>query len=720
LALPLAAGVDLFLSLRSVGRAAGQVTHTYQVLAHADALLGDLRDAETGQRGFLLTGEPSYLRPYEAGRAQAAAALVALSQAVADNPTQRGRLPEIVSLTSGKLAELERTVALARSGDEEGAIEIVRTGEGMALMNRLRLELAGFAAEEQRLLGERRATLDTNERHGIVRALAMALGGALAALVGAIMLFRRGHRTEAQLVTATSKIRAQAALLKQTYDTAPVGLSLLDADLRHIAINERLAAINGRSVEDHIGKTTAEVAPQFGPAVEPIFQQVLQTGDPVIDIDLCMPGSTAAPAPRDYLGSCWPVKDADGYVTGVNVAILDVTERRAVERRLAESEARLRAVYDAVPVGIVTAEMPSGRITGGNAQVEAVTGHPVKMSEGVGDYGEWVSYHADGRRVQAHEYPMARMIHDGLEAAEAEVLWERGAERRWVRIYGRAIKSNDGRSLGGVVALIDIDDLKRAEERLAQQVALRTAELQTANEQLEAFAYTVSHDLRAPLRGMEGFARILLEDFTEALGSKGAHYAERIVAAAERMEGLIDDLLTYSRIQRAEMTLCAFDPTPIARAAAEDAKATTPTAMIEVQQLPAVVAEPTMLGHILGNLLTNAVKFHKPGASPCVRVRAEQRQDRVRLWVEDDGIGVAPEHQERIFNAFERLHGQEAYSGTGIGLAIVRAGAQRLGGDVGVVSEAGQGARFWLELPAASVETALTAEDADLEGIDHA
>jgi signal transduction histidine kinase len=246
-------------------------------------------------------------------------------------------------------------------------------------------------------------------------------------------------------------------------------------------------------------------------------------------------------------------------------------------------------------------------------------------------------------------------------------------------------------------------EVRRLNRDLEILVAERTADLETANKQLEAFAYTVSHDLRAPLRSMEGFARILLDDFAEVLGSRGKRHAERIVAAAQRMEALITDLLTFSRLQRAEIALRALDPTGIARSAADEARASAGMegAVIEISEpLPAVAAEPTVMKQVLLNLLTNAVKFRRKGETAHVRIWGERLGACVRLWVEDDGIGIAPEHQDRIFGTFERLHGQEAYPGTGIGLAIVRTGTERMGGTVGVESAPGEGARFWIELAA--------------------
>lgn len=246
-------------------------------------------------------------------------------------------------------------------------------------------------------------------------------------------------------------------------------------------------------------------------------------------------------------------------------------------------------------------------------------------------------------------------------------------------------------------------ELRRLHQDLETLVAQRTADLEIANRQLEAFTYTVSHDLRAPLRSMEGFARILLDDFSEGLGPKGARHAERIVGAAQRMDGLIGDLLTFSRLQRVEVALRALDPTVIVRSAADDAQAHAgpQTATIKIEEpLPTLVAEPVILGQVIVNLLTNALKFHTAGEAAQVRVWGERSGSQVRIWVGDEGIGIAPEHHAKIFGAFERLHGQEAYPGTGIGLAIVKTGVERMGGAAGVDSRPGGGARFWIELAA--------------------
>ena len=244
----------------------------------------------------------------------------------------------------------------------------------------------------------------------------------------------------------------------------------------------------------------------------------------------------------------------------------------------------------------------------------------------------------------------------------------------------------------------EIAERKRAEAEIAR----RADELESVNKELEAFSYSVSHDLRAPLRAMQGFAQALNEDFADRLGPVAQDYTRRIVAAACRMDTLIQDLLAYSRLSRVQMLLQPLD----LRSVMAQVQAHTEgdfrerEGLLEVaipEAFPHVMAHPTTLVQVVTNLLTNAVKFVASGVRPHVRVWAEERGEWIRLWVEDNGIGIAPEHQDRIFRVFERLHGSEMYPGTGIGLAIVAKGMERMGGRAGVESSPGKGSKFWIE-----------------------
>jgi signal transduction histidine kinase len=228
--------------------------------------------------------------------------------------------------------------------------------------------------------------------------------------------------------------------------------------------------------------------------------------------------------------------------------------------------------------------------------------------------------------------------------------------------------------------------------------------LQESNSALEAFSFSVSHDLRAPIRAMQGFARVLLEDYGKSLDATGKDAAMRIVTAAERMDNLVHDLLIFSRLGHTKLELV---PTRVMDCVSEslvslEADLNAKEAKVEVSEpLPTVLAHGVTLNQVLMNLIANGTKFVAPGAKPHVKVWADVGDGEATIWVKDNGIGISEENQNRIFRVFERLHGADDYPGTGLGLAIVKKGVERMNGDVGVISEAGSGARFWVKLPLA-------------------
>ena len=243
------------------------------------------------------------------------------------------------------------------------------------------------------------------------------------------------------------------------------------------------------------------------------------------------------------------------------------------------------------------------------------------------------------------------------------------------------------------------DALASRAEQLEARVSERTAALSELNAELEAFAYTVSHDLRAPLRGMQGLAQALLEDYGETLEPTGRDYATRIAVAAAHMDRLIHDLLTYSRLAHAALKLEVTSLDAIVHDARAQLCEQLAGADVAVEgALPSVVGHRATLVQVVVNLLSNAAKYVAPGTRARIRMRAERGNGVVRLWVEDNGIGIAAKHRDRIFKVFERLHGEEMYSGTGIGLAIVRKAVERMGGQAGVEADEGHGSRFWIEL----------------------
>jgi signal transduction histidine kinase len=240
--------------------------------------------------------------------------------------------------------------------------------------------------------------------------------------------------------------------------------------------------------------------------------------------------------------------------------------------------------------------------------------------------------------------------------------------------------------------------------KLNQELEQKNADLREIVSELESYSYSVSHDMRAPLRAMQGYADILLEEVT-GLSDEHMGFLRRISAVALRLDDLIRDVLTYSQLSRTQIHLEPMDLHLLIHDITEEyAGLQEPNAEIKIiGQLPQVMANEAILTQCVANLLGNATKFVPPGVKARVEVSAEHTGDEVTISFKDNGIGISPTDIERIFNIFVKVHSPETYPGTGIGLSIVKKSAERMGGKVGVESELGNGSRFWLRLKAAPV-----------------
>jgi len=235
------------------------------------------------------------------------------------------------------------------------------------------------------------------------------------------------------------------------------------------------------------------------------------------------------------------------------------------------------------------------------------------------------------------------------------------------------------------------------------EVKERTADLTTVNKQMETFCYSMSHDLKAPLRGIHSFSTILMEDHGGALNQQAKEYVGRIQEAASKMNRLVNDLLDYSRVSRAKFELLPTDMSYVTHEALRllAAEIQQQAASIQVApELGVVIGHEATLIQVMLNLLGNALRYGKLRVSPILNIRSESRDNCIRITVQDNGIGIAPQFHQKIFQIFERVPTANTQDSTGIGLAIVAKAMERLGGTVGVESQAGAGSTFWFELPA--------------------
>jgi two-component system sensor histidine kinase/response regulator len=252
----------------------------------------------------------------------------------------------------------------------------------------------------------------------------------------------------------------------------------------------------------------------------------------------------------------------------------------------------------------------------------------------------------------------------------------------------------------------DIEARKAAEEqifRLNGELEQRIASLTEVNRELETFNYSIAHDFRGPLRSMSGFASALIEEEGDKLSSLGLDYARRINRSAKYMDTLLLDMLAYSRLSKSEMPAVPVrleDPINELLGILDHEILQRGVQVELASPLGTVNAHPPTLKQILANLIGNSLKFVDPDRPLRVRIFTTRRESFLRLWIEDNGIGIDPQYHEKVFGLFQRLHDNQKFPGTGIGLALVRKGAERMGGASGLESRLGEGSRFWVDLPA--------------------
>ena len=384
----------------------------------------------------------------------------------------------------------------------------------------------------------------------------------------------------------------------------------------------------------------------------------------------------------------------------------EIVERRQIQAALSESEERFRLIVERAQEYAIFMIDPQQRISSWNPAAERILGYP--ESEILGKDGAILFTEEDrAARVPEKEIETA---YQGGQAIDERWHVRKDGSRFWASGTMISLRDDEGRLRGYAKIMRDITERKQTEEaiqkinqELEERVEQRTADLRETNEQMEAFTYSVAHDLRSPLRAMQGYSQALLEDEGATLKPNGRNYLQRIMDSARRMDGLIQDLLEYSRLSRSELRFreIALESVVEAVLLTFREEIQQRSAQITVEKpLPVIFGHPSTMELLLGNLISNAMKFVAKSSVPEVRIWAEQKGRMVRLWVEDRGIGIDPRHAEKIFRVFERLHDAETFPGTGIGLAIVRKGAERMGGRAGVESVPGEGSRFWIEMPA--------------------
>ena len=760
-----AVGVVSYQSTLAVEAAAVLRAHSNQVRFGIQALLSELQDAETGQRGFIITGDESYLAPYNTAIAAVGGQTASLRALTADNPTQQQLLADLQPLIAAKLSEMQQTIDLRRAQGFQAAQTLVLTDQGQQTMDDIRGRLAAMLAEEDRLYQLRDAALSQQ----LLTVRWIIIGGGALALVTAILALgviqgQLKNRRQAEVALAR-----EHDLLQMLMDHIPDTIYFKDRESRFTRVNRAQASVLGLAEPAAAnGKTDFDF--QHEDVSRLSFtreQEIMASGQPLVDWIEYVPKPDGAP--RWFSSTKVPIRDRDGQVTGLVGLSRDVTEHQqaqaaleaTVQQRtqkirqnadraealahLSKALAEVSTNYREVPETV--ARLLSERIGDGcvlylvspdgqtidtavihhrdpgaaAAWRDLLAANPARVDEGL-----------SGRAMQTGQSILIPQVdREQLRATVRPDYWEfveRYAASSLLYVPLRA----EGRSLGVLILSrnsadqpYNADDQAFVEDvasraalvitnarlyaDLEQRVRERTHDLEAVNKELETFSYSVSHDLRAPLRAVDGFGQILLEDYADKLDAQGLNYLQRMRTAAKDMSGLIDALITLARLTRADMRRAAVDLTDLARTTMAQLRAREPDRpadVVIVEDLSAE-ADPYLVRAVLENLLGNAWKFTGKTAHPRIEFGSFTQAPgdaaaghELVFFVRDNGAGFDMAYADRLFGAFQRLHDQTEFPGSGIGLATVQRIVHRHGGRVWAEGQVGQGATFYFTLPA--------------------
>ncbi|OKH36335.1 hypothetical protein NIES2101_37130 [Calothrix sp. HK-06] len=685
------------------------VAHTHEVISELEKTLSTLKDAETGQRGYLLVGDDRYLEPYKTAINTVNQQIAGLQQLTSDNPQQQQQIVDLKKSVDIKLTELEDTINIKRTRGQQAALQVVRTDRGQLIMDKIRRQIADMQLEENKLLqlrnAESKANIDSTFLSLVIANSVNILG------IGIIYyLFRRDtilrHQEQTKQNQLFSELQAERNRLKTMLQQLPVGAAIADDKGKLILGNKQAENILGHtlvtteSIDDYSEYRAKHPDGRPYETHEYPMVRALTTGECVVNEEFRYPQPDGSE--RIVYISSTPVRESNKIIAAV-ATFYDVTLLKTTEAELRSSDEKFRQLAENIHEVFWIFDPRNGQLIYVSPAYETIWGRTVESLQN-NPMGWSEAIHPDDKQRHAEQH--RENIHHGTLNVEYRIIRPDG-QVRWIEDRGFPIRNQEGEIYRVAGVAEDVTERKRKEaeiqllnETLEQRVQERTVQLQEVNAEMEAFAYSISHDLRAPLRTMQGFAQALQEDYADQLDEIAQEYIQYITEGAIQMDTLIADLLSYSRLTRVQIELQQVDLNSIVQEALKQlgAEIKEKHALITIDTLPLVMAHRSTLMQVITNLISNAIKFVEPPTQPKVHIYAREQQNLVYLWVEDNGIGIAPEHQERIFRVFERLHGAESYPGTGIGLAIVRKAVERMNGKVGVESQVNSGSRFWIEL----------------------
>ncbi len=666
------------------------VKHTVEVKEKAEGLLTTVIDIETGTRGYVISGSSIYLEPYYYGLRVIDKKYTDLKKATKDNLVQQKNLKGLKLLLDERIKFAEQVIHLRENNDFEGAKKLIVTGRGKELTDKIRKIIAKVQNEESRLLDIRMK--EVNVYSTLTEVVFLSLGILLFVFLGVLYFFLQKDAVEENRFKKT--LEASDAKFKALIEQMPDAIVIVNKDGQIVLVNAQSEKSFGYTKDEMLGNPieilipTALTSKHIEHRSKYVSSPQKRTMGTTMNLQAKRKDGSIFPVDIE-LG---PVETQEGLL--IIATVKDITERKKID----EYRSRLSAIIESSDDAI-TGKTLDGIITSWNKGAEALYGY--SSEEVIGKHFFLIVPPACKSEVTEI---MERIKEDKkIEHHETQRIRKDGKIID-VSLTISPIKDFQNNIIGISTIARDITERKETEEKikaLNENLKNHTVALEATNKELEAFSYSVSHDLRAPLRSIDGFSQALLEDCSDKVDEQGKDYLNRIRAATQRMAELIDDMLNLSKVTRAEMHMKDIDLSKEAHKIMDELKTREPERKVDffIADGLNTKGDPTLLRAVLQNLFDNAWKFTSKHPHAKIEFGAMRQENGEKVFfVKDDGVGFDMNYSNKLFGVFQRLHGMTEFSGTGVGLATVQRIIRRHGGKVWAEGVPEGGATFYFVL----------------------
>lgn len=670
-----------------------QVANNQAKLQALSEIERDVRESESNARGFIITKNKTFVRQQDQANQELKATFKRLSELLQDSPSQAANLKTLNKALTSKQALIQSSIALSKQGNSTAAKEIVNL-PSVAAMERLNTILDYLKAQSNEQLETNIRILDQATQWA--RSFVFVAGaGLLGLLISNLLLFR--HQTTL-LKASFNQLAVSESLFREIFEQASMGRAIrsLQGDCR---VNQSYLSMLGYSqaeLEDL--PPEALVQPDARAALAAAYAALLsgeRNNVRLIHQYQRKDGSLLWVDENLQLH-----RDHQGNAMEWISTILDISQQKQLEADQIAQSHYARSLIEANPDPLININK-AGTIQDVNGAMILATGLPRQALVGQ----DFASQFSDPERARQG---MEQVFAAGAIQNYELHLRQSSGELLDVQLNARVFEDDQGVIEGLVAVARDSTERNRLERSLNElnatletRVQERTAELKGANEELEAFSYSVSHDLRAPLRAVDGFTRKVVIGYADKLDAEGLRLLQVVRENAVRMGKLIDDLLAFSRLGRREMHLVPVEMETMAQSVADELINLEPERAIvfSSQGLAPASGDPSMLREVWINLIGNAIKFSRARNPAHIEVGCQVQEYEIIYWVKDDGAGFDMAYAEKLFGVFQRLHSQAEFEGSGVGLALSQRIIHRHHGRIWGEGKPDHGAAFYFTLP---------------------